>query len=58
MREATKTKAASFRGKFLKYTVVANPRLGDQFLEEIQYSFDHSHLTYSNISLLLYTLIL
>jgi hypothetical protein len=53
-----KTKAASFRGKFSKYTTVANPRLGDQFLEEVQYSFDHSHLTYSNISLLLYILLL
>jgi hypothetical protein len=45
MREATKAKAASFRGKFLKYTVVANPRLGDQFLEEVQYLFGHSHLS-------------
>jgi hypothetical protein len=35
MREAAKTKAASFRGKFSKYTAVANPRLGDQFLEEV-----------------------
>jgi hypothetical protein len=35
MKEAAKTKAASFRGKFSKYTAVANPRLGDQFLEEV-----------------------
>jgi hypothetical protein len=58
MREAAKTKAASFRDKFSKYTAVANPRLGDQFLEEVQYLFDHSHLTYSIISFLLYTLVL
>jgi hypothetical protein len=58
MREAAKTKAASFTGKFSKYTIVSNPRLGDQFLEEVQYSFGHSHLTYSNISFLLYTLVL
>jgi hypothetical protein len=36
MREATKAKVASFRGKFSKYTALANPRLGDQFLEEVQ----------------------
>jgi hypothetical protein len=35
MREAAKAKAASFRGKFLKYTAVANPRLGVQFLDEV-----------------------
>jgi hypothetical protein len=29
MREAAKTKVASFRGKFSKYIAVANPRLGD-----------------------------
>jgi hypothetical protein len=45
MKEATKAKAASFRGKFSKYIAVANPRLGDQFLEEVQYLFGHSHLS-------------
>jgi hypothetical protein len=35
MREAAKAKAASFRGKFSKVTTVANPRLGDQFLDEV-----------------------
>jgi hypothetical protein len=45
MREATKAKAASFRGKFSKYTTIVNPRLGDQFLEEVQYLFGHSHLS-------------
>ena len=29
MREAAKAKAALFRGKFSKYTAVANPRFGD-----------------------------
>jgi hypothetical protein len=35
MREAAKAKVASFRGKFSKYTTIANPRLGVQFLDEI-----------------------
>jgi hypothetical protein len=45
MREAAKARAASFKGKFSKYTAVVNPRLGDQFLEEVQYLFGHSHLS-------------
>jgi hypothetical protein len=35
MRIAMKAKAAFYRGKFSKYTAVANPQLGDQFLEEV-----------------------
>lgn len=35
MRAAAKAKAASFRGKFSKYAAVANPKLGDRFLEEV-----------------------
>jgi hypothetical protein len=35
MRAAAKAKAASYRGKFSKYTAVANPKLGDQFLDEV-----------------------
>jgi hypothetical protein len=35
MRAAAKTKAASYRGKFSKFTVVANPKLGDKFLDEV-----------------------
>ena len=35
MRAAAKAKAASYRGKFSKFAVVANPRLGDRFLEEV-----------------------
>ena len=58
MKEVAKTKAASFRGKFSKYIAIANLKLGDQFLEEVQYSFNNSYLTYSNIFLLLYILVL
>ena len=35
MRAATKAKAAFFRGKFSKHAAVANPKLGDKFLEEV-----------------------
>jgi hypothetical protein len=35
MRAAAKAKAASYRGKFSKYVAVANPKLGDRFLEEV-----------------------
>jgi hypothetical protein len=35
MRAAAKAKAASYRGKFSKYTAVANPKLRDQFLDEV-----------------------
>jgi hypothetical protein len=35
MRAAAKAKAASYRGKFSKYATVANPKLGDKFLEEV-----------------------
>jgi hypothetical protein len=35
MRAAAKAKAASYRGKFLKYAAVANPKLENRFLEEV-----------------------
>jgi hypothetical protein len=35
MRAAAKAKAASYQGKFSKYAAVANPKLGDKFLEEV-----------------------
>jgi hypothetical protein len=35
MRAAVKAKAASYRGKFSKFTAVANPKLGDKFLDEV-----------------------
>jgi hypothetical protein len=35
MRAAAKAKAALYRGKFSKYVTVANPKLGDRFLEEV-----------------------
>ena len=35
MRAAAKAKAGSHRGKFSKYAAVANPKLGDRFLEEV-----------------------
>ena len=56
MREVAKAKAASFRGKFSKYTIVANPKLGDQFLEEVQHSFGSCHILLSFNPLFIRTL--
>jgi hypothetical protein len=39
MRAAAKTKRHSFRGQFSKYTAVANPKFGDEFLKEVGASF-------------------
>jgi phosphoenolpyruvate synthase/pyruvate phosphate dikinase len=39
MRAAAKTKRHSFRGQFSKFTTVANPKFGDEFLEEVSASF-------------------
>jgi hypothetical protein len=35
MRAAAKTKQHSFKGQFSKFTVVANPKFGDGFLDEV-----------------------
>jgi hypothetical protein len=32
MRVAAKAKASSYQGKFSKYAVIANPKLGNKFL--------------------------
>jgi hypothetical protein len=37
MRAVAKAKAASYRGKFSKFAAVANPKLGDRFLEEVRF---------------------
>jgi hypothetical protein len=39
MTEAAKSKHQSFKGQFSKY--IANPKLGDQFLEEVTISYLH-----------------
>jgi hypothetical protein len=39
MRAAAKTKQHSFRGQFSKYTAIANPKFGDEFLVEVSASF-------------------
>jgi hypothetical protein len=38
MRAAAKTKRHSFRGQFSKYTAVANPKFGEEFLVEVSTS--------------------
>jgi hypothetical protein len=35
MRAATKSKHASFKGQFSKFTAVANPKFGDAFMDEV-----------------------
>jgi hypothetical protein len=39
MRATAKTKLQSFKGQFSKYTTVANPKFGDEFLQEVCASF-------------------
>jgi hypothetical protein len=39
IRAAAKTKLHSFKGQFSKYTAIANPKFGDEFLEEVSASF-------------------
>jgi hypothetical protein len=39
MRVAAKTKHHSFKGQFFKYLLIANPKSGDKFLEEVGFSF-------------------
>jgi hypothetical protein len=35
MRAAAKAKKQSFKGQFSKFTAVANPKFGDEFLQEV-----------------------
>ena len=35
MRAAAKAKQQSYKGQFSKFTSVANPKLGDEFLHEV-----------------------
>jgi hypothetical protein len=38
MRATTKTKQQSFKGQFFKYLAIANPKFGDNFLQEVNAS--------------------
>ena len=35
MRAAAKSKVQAYKGQFSKYLAIANPKLGDEFLEEV-----------------------
>jgi hypothetical protein len=35
MRVGAKSKIQSYKGQFSKYLTIANPKLGDEFLEEV-----------------------
>jgi hypothetical protein len=39
MRAKAKTRHHSFKGQFFKYLSIANPNVGDKFLEEVGFSF-------------------
>jgi hypothetical protein len=39
MRAAAKAKHHSFKCQFFKYLSIANPKFGDKFLEEVDFSF-------------------
>jgi hypothetical protein len=44
MRAAAKAKLQSFKGQFSKFTVVANPKFGNEFLDEVSIICLHSSL--------------
>jgi hypothetical protein len=48
MRAAAKNKAQSFKGQFSKYTTSTNPKLGDEFLEEVCQIYLCDHFILSN----------
>jgi hypothetical protein len=48
MRVAAKSKAQCFKGQFSKYTAIANPKLGDEFLEEVYQIYLCDHFILSN----------
>jgi hypothetical protein len=47
-----KNKAYSFKGQFSKSTVIANPKFGDQFFEEISQTYICGHWSSYNGSLI------
>jgi hypothetical protein len=38
MKAAAKNKQQSFKGQFFKYLIIANPKFGDNFLQEVSAS--------------------
>jgi hypothetical protein len=41
IRAAAKSKHQSFKGQFSKYTAIANPKFGNEFLEEVRIFYPH-----------------
>jgi hypothetical protein len=41
MRAVAKSKYQSFKGQFSKYAAIANPKFGDELLEEVRISYHH-----------------
>jgi hypothetical protein len=48
MSAATKSKAQFFKGQFSKYTAIANPKLGNEFLEDVCQIYLCDHFILSN----------
>jgi hypothetical protein len=50
MRAAAKAKQQSFKGQFSKFTAVANPKFGDEFLQEVSdFSLQFTHFPITSI---------
>jgi hypothetical protein len=50
MRAAAKAKQQSFKGQFSKFTVVVNPKFGDEFLQEVSdFSLQYMHFPITSI---------
>jgi hypothetical protein len=50
MRAAAKAKQQSFKGQFSKFTVVVNPKFGDEFLQEVSdFSLQYTHFPITSI---------
>jgi hypothetical protein len=43
IRVAAKAKQHSFKGQFAKYTAIANPKFGDEFLDEVSVFCSHPY---------------
>jgi hypothetical protein len=50
MRAAAKAKQQSYKGQFSKFTAVANPKFGDEFLQEVSdFSLQYTHFPITSI---------
>ena len=43
MKAAAKSKVQSFKGQFLKFIAIVNPKLGNEFFEEVSQTYFCDH---------------